>query len=425
MRNSDELFFSYENGILKAEGVQVPEIAKQVGTPFYLYSASSIARSYTKLAFALRGLKYSISYAVKANSNIAILKHLGSMGAGMDIVSSGEYLRAKSAGIAGDRIVFSGVGKTMDEMAIAIEGGIKQFNVESESELTALNSVAKNLGKRIPIVIRVNPDIDALTHEKISTGRSDNKFGIPYSESIEFFEKASKFSNLEVSGLAVHIGSQLTDLEPFKRTFVKIAEMVAVLKNKNYNIKRIDLGGGIGISYSDGTKVIDLQEYANTIKTTLGHLDCEFEFEPGRFLVGNSGLFICSVIYFKSLENRKFLVIDGAMNDLMRPAMYDAYHEAIPINNLKSSSMVKMDIVGPVCETSDTFCRDRNFPLAAEGDLIAFCSAGAYGAVMASEYNSRPLIPEVLVKGLKFSIIRERPTIQSIIDRDIIPDWLD
>ena len=425
MRNSDELFFSYENGILKAEGVQVPEIAKQVGTPFYLYSASSIARSYAKLAFALSGLKYSISYAVKANSNIAILKHLGSLGAGMDIVSSGEYLRAKSAGIAGDRIVFSGVGKTMDEMAIAIEGGIKQFNVESESELTALNSVAKNLGKRIPIVIRVNPDIDALTHEKISTGRSDNKFGIPYREAIEFFEKASKFSNLEVSGLAVHIGSQLTDLEPFKRTFVKIAEMVAVLKNKNYNIKRIDLGGGIGISYSDGTKVIDLQEYANTIKTTLGHLDCEFEFEPGRFLVGNSGLFICSVIYFKSLENRKFLVIDGAMNDLMRPAMYDAYHEAIPINNLKSSSTVKMDIVGPVCETSDTFCRDRNFPLAAEGDLIAFCSAGAYGAVMASEYNSRPLIPEVLVKGLKFSIIRERPTIQSIIDRDIIPDWLD
>ena len=425
MRNSDELFFSYENGILKAEGVQVPEIAKQVGTPFYLYSASSIARSYAKLAFALSGLKYSISYAVKANSNIAILKHLGSLGAGMDIVSSGEYLRAKSAGIAGDRIVFSGVGKTMDEMAIAIEGGIKQFNVESESELTALNSVAKNLGKRIPIVIRVNPDIDALTHEKISTGRSDNKFGIPYSEAIEFFEKASKFSNLEVSGLAVHIGSQLTDLEPFKRTFVKIAEMVAVLKNKDYNIKRIDLGGGIGISYSDRTKVIDLQEYANTIKTTLGHLDCEFEFEPGRFLVGNSGLFICSVIYFKSLENRKFLVIDGAMNDLMRPAMYNAYHEAIPINNLKNSPMVKMDIVGPVCETSDTFCRDRNFPLAAEGDLIAFCSAGAYGAVMASEYNSRPLIPEVLVKGLKFSIIRERPTIQSIIDRDIIPDWLD
>ena len=422
--HTDKSFFRYENGILKAEGVHLPNIADEVGTPFYVYSASSIVKNYNKLTLALSDLKHSISYAVKANSNIAVLKQLGNLGAGMDIVSSGEYLRAKAAGIPGDRIVFSGVGKTRNEMSIAIEGGIKQFNVESEPELMALNSVAENFGKRVPIVIRINPDIDALTHEKISTGRSDNKFGIPYSEALEFFRKASTFSNLEVLGLAVHIGSQLTDLEPFKRTFSKIAQLVEALKDKGYEIKRLDLGGGIGIAYSDQTNVIDLEEYASAVKTTLGHLDCEFEFEPGRFIVGNSGLFICSVIYFKNLENRNFLIVDGAMNDLIRPAMYDAYHEVTPVEQQEGSSTVKVDIVGPVCETADTFSRDRNFSLAAEGDLIAFHSAGAYGAVMASEYNSRPLIPEVLVKGTKFSIIRARPSIQSVIERDIIPDWL-
>ena len=424
MGHTDENFFSYENGILKAEGVKVPEIASKVGTPFYLYSASSITSNYNKLVLALSDLKHSISYAVKANSNTAVLKQLANLGAGMDIVSSGEYLRAKAAGIPGDRIVFSGVGKTRDEMVMAIEGGIKQFNVESESELTLLNSVARNLGKRVPIVVRVNPDIDALTHEKISTGRSDNKFGIPYSDVVEFFKKAVLFSNLEVSGLAVHIGSQLTDLEPFKRTFIKIAQLIETLKNNGHEIKRLDLGGGIGISYSDETKVINLQEYASTVKSTLGHLNCEFEFEPGRFIVGNAGLFVCSIIYFKNLKNRNFLILDGAMNDLIRPAMYDAHHDVIPVKKQKGSSMVKVDIVGPVCETADTFARDRNFPFTSEGELIAFRSAGAYGAVMASEYNSRPLIPEVLVKDSQFAVIRARPSIQSIIKRDMIPDWL-
>ena len=424
MTNTDKTFFNYENGILKVEGVPVPKIAGVVGTPFYVYSSSSITNSYNELALALRELNFSISYAVKANSNIAVLKQLGNLGAGMDIVSSGEYLRAKAAGIPGQKIVFSGVGKTRDEMAIAIQGGIKQFNVESEPELTALNSVAKTFGKRVPIVIRINPDIDAMTHEKISTGRSDNKFGISYNDAIGFFNKASRFSNLEVVGIAVHIGSQLTDLEPFRKTFGKIAVLVKALKNNGHQIKRLDLGGGIGIAYSDETEVIDLKEYASTIKNTLGHLDCELEFEPGRFIVGNAGLFVCSVIYFKNLENRNFLVLDGAMNDLIRPAMYDAYHEVIPVKKQKGSSIVKVDIVGPVCETADTFARGRNFPLTSEGDLIAFRSAGAYGAVMASEYNSRPLIPEVLVKGSNFSLIRARPSIQSIIERDMIPEWL-
>ena len=422
--DSDETFFGYEKGRLNVEGVPVAEIADLVGTPFYLYSASSIISSYKRLELALRDLKHSISYAVKANSNIAVLKQLGNLGAGMDIVSSGEYLRAKAAGIPGDKIVFSGVGKTRDEMAIAIEGGIKQFNVESQPELEALNSVAENLRKCVPIVIRINPDIDAQTHQKISTGRSDNKFGIPYSEAIDFFNKASKFSNLEVYGIAVHIGSQLTDLQPYKRTFIRIAELVASLKNSGHKIKRLDLGGGIGIAYSKETKLIDLEEYASAVKNILGHLDCEFEFEPGRFIVGNAGLFVCSVIYLKNVENRNFLVVDGAMNDLIRPAMYDAHHEVIPVNQNKGSSKIKVDIVGPVCETADTFSRDTSFSLASEGDLIAFRSAGAYGAVMASEYNSRPLIHEVLVKESQFSIIRARPSISSIIKRDLIPDWL-
>ena len=422
--DSDETFFSYEKGTLNVEGVPVPEIAGLVGTPFYLYSASSIISSYKRLELALRDLKHSISYAVKANSNIAVLKQLGNLGSGMDIVSSGEYLRAKAAGIPGDKIVFSGVGKTRDEMAIAIEGGIKQFNVESQPELEVLNSVAENLGKCVPIVIRINPDIDAQTHEKISTGRSDNKFGIPYSEAIDFFNKASRFRNLEVYGIAVHIGSQLTDLQPYKRTFIRIAELVATLKNSGHKIKRLDLGGGIGIAYSKETKLIDLEEYASTVKNILGHLDCEFEFEPGRFIVGNAGLFVCSVIYLKKVENRNFLIIDGAMNDLIRPAMYDAHHEVIPVKKNMGSLKIKVDIVGPVCETADTFSRDTSFSASSEGDLIAFRSAGAYGAVMASEYNSRPLIPEVLVKDSQFSIIRARPSISSIINRDIIPDWL-
>ena len=424
MLHLDKTFFSYKKGILNAEGVQVPEIASAVGTPFYLYSASSIISSYKKLELALGDLKHSISYAVKANSNIAVLKQLGNLGAGMDIVSSGEYLRAKAAGIPGSKIVFSGVGKTRDEMAIAIEGGIKQFNVESEPELEVLNSVAKNFGKCVPIVIRINPDIDAKTHEKISTGRSDDKFGIPYSDVIDFFSKASSFSNLEVLGIAVHIGSQLTELEPYNRTFIKIAELVSVLRNNGYKISRIDLGGGIGIAYSDEKKVIDVQEYASIVKNALGHLDCEFEFEPGRLIVGNAGLLVCSVIYFKNLQSRNFLIIDGAMNDLIRPAMYGAHHDVIPVKQQTGYSTIKVDIVGPVCETSDTFSKDTSLPISSEGDLIAFRSAGAYGAVMASEYNSRPLIPEVLVKNSQFSIIRARPSISSIIKRDIIPDWL-
>ena len=416
--------FKYRNSILNIDSVPLPKIADQVGTPFYVYSANAIKNNYEQFCFALKELKYSISYAVKANSNIAVLKHLGKLGAGMDIVSSGEYLRAKAAGISGKKIVFSGVGKTEEEINLVINGGIKQFNVESESELTILNMVAANNKKVIPISIRINPDIDALTHKKISTGKSDNKFGIPYDDAITIFEKASRFKNLKVIGIAVHIGSQLTDLEPYKRTFLKIAELEKKLRLKGYYIKTLDLGGGIGIAYSGNAETINLEAYGKLVQSCLGHLDCEFEFEPGRLIVGNAGLLVCSVIYLKYLKNRKFLVIDGAMNDLIRPSMYDAYHEILPVKQDISSSINVVDIVGPICETGDTFVRDQTFPSVKEQDLIAFQSCGAYGAVMSSEYNSRPLVPEVLVNENEFSVIRPRPSVMSLIERDIVPSWL-
>ena len=418
------IYFDYVDSILHAESVSLSEISKAVGTPFYVYSASAIKDNYQNINSALEGLNHSISYAVKANSNVAILKLLANLGAGMDIVSSGEYLRAKSAGVSGDKIVFSGVGKTKEEMAIAIEGGIKQFNVESEPELLALNSVAASFGKIVPISVRVNPDINAFTHEKISTGKSENKFGIPYGATPDFCEIASQFSNLKVTGIAVHIGSQLTDLEPYRKTFIKIAELVKILRSSGHKISGLDLGGGIGISYRDNMKVINIKEYADLIKNILGHLDCELEFEPGRFIVGNAGLLICSTIYVKRGAGRQFLILDGAMNDLVRPSMYDAYHDIIPVKEQKLGMNIKFDVVGPICETGDTFAKDRNLKVMSEGDLLAICSSGAYGAVMASEYNSRPLVPEVLVKGSKFSVIRPRPSMISIIDKDIIPEWL-
>ncbi len=415
----------YKQNFLSVEDVPVRDIARQVGTPFYVYSATAIKSNYEKFVSCLGDLNHSIFFAVKANSNIAVLKHLANLGAGMDIVSSGEYQRAKAAGVSGDKIVFSGVGKTKAEITLAIENGIKQFNVESEPELNILNSVAQSRNKFVPVSIRINPDIDAQTHEKISTGKSDNKFGIPYNEAIKIFDKASQFSNLKISGIAVHIGSQLTDLKPYKRTFLKIAELVGILKSKGHDIKRVDLGGGIGIAYSANSKVIDLVDYGKLVKNVLGDLNCEFEFEPGRLIVGNAGLLVCSVIYLKCLEDRNFMVVDGAMNDLIRPAMYEAYHEVIPIKQDNGGVTMKVDIVGPICETGDTFARDRNFPIVSEKDLIAFQSCGAYGAVMSSEYNSRPLIPEVLVQERKFSIIRSRPPVSSLINRDFIPKWLD
>ncbi|MDG1963827.1 MAG: diaminopimelate decarboxylase [Amylibacter sp.] len=418
--------FLYHKGILHAEDVAITEIAAAVGTPFYVYSQATLMRHFRVFDEALNGMKHLICYAMKANSNIAILKILGNLGAGMDVVSGGEYLRAKAAGISGDKIVFSGVGKTREEMALAIKNGIRQFNVESEAELKVLNEVALSLGAIAPITLRVNPDVDAKTHAKIATGKSENKFGIPISKAQEVYSIAASMEAIDVVGIDVHIGSQLTDLEPFRLAYKKVAELTKVLRQDVHNIRRLDLGGGLGIPYENSNQSPPTPEdYAKVIHETVGNLDCEIEIEPGRLLAGNAGLMISSVIYNKSGEGRDFMIVDAAMNDLIRPAMYEAYHEIIPV--LESNAQSKTsdyDVVGPVCETGDTFAKKRTLTSVADGEMVAFRSAGAYGAVMASEYNTRPLIPEVLVHEDQFSIIRKRPSVESIIKRDLIPDWL-
>jgi len=418
--------FIYRNGVLHAEDVAITEIAASVGTPFYVYSQATLTRHFRVFDEALSGLKHLICYAMKANSNIAILKILGDLGAGMDVVSGGEYLRAKAAGVPGNRIVFSGVGKTREEMALAIKNGIRQFNVESETELKVLNEVALSLCAIAPITLRVNPDVDAKTHAKIATGKSENKFGIPIAKSQEVYALAASMEGIEVVGIDVHIGSQLTDLEPFRLAYEKVAELTKTLRQDGHNIRRLDLGGGLGIPYENSNQSPPTPEdYAKVIHETVGNLDCEIEIEPGRLLAGNAGLMISSVIYNKSGEGRDFMIVDAAMNDLIRPAMYEAYHEIIPV--LESNAQSKTsdyDVVGPVCETGDTFAKKRTLTSVADGEMIAFRSAGAYGAVMASEYNTRPLIPEVLVHEDQFSIIRKRPSVESIIKRDLIPDWL-
>ena len=418
--------FIYRNGVLHAEDVAITEIAASVGTPFYVYSQATLTRHFRVFDEALSGLKHLICYAMKANSNIAILKILGDLGAGMDVVSGGEYLRAKAAGVPGNRIVFSGVGKTREEMALAIKNGIRQFNVESETELKVLNEVALSLCAIAPITLRVNPDVDAKTHAKIATGKSENKFGIPIVKSQEVYALAASMEGIEVVGIDVHIGSQLTDLEPFRLAYEKVAELTKTLRQDGHNIRRLDLGGGLGIPYENSNQSPPTPEdYAKVIHETVGNLDCEIEIEPGRLLAGNAGLMISSVIYNKSGEGRDFMIVDAAMNDLIRPAMYEAYHEIIPV--LESNAQSKTsdyDVVGPVCETGDTFAKKRTLTSVADGEMVAFRSAGAYGAVMASEYNTRPLIPEVLVHEDQFSIIRKRPSVESIIKRDLIPDWL-
>lgn len=418
--------FIYRNGILHAEDVAITEIAAAVGTPFYVYSQATLTRHFRVFDEALNGMNHLICYAMKANSNIAILKILGDLGAGMDVVSGGEYLRAKAAGISGDKIVFSGVGKTREEMALAIKNGIRQFNVESEAELKVLNEVALSLGAIAPITLRVNPDVDAKTHAKIATGKSENKFGIPISKAQEVYSIAASMEAIDVVGIDVHIGSQLTDLEPFRLAYKKVAELTRVLRQDGHNIRRLDLGGGLGIPYESSNQSPPLPEdYAKVIHETVGDLDCEIEIEPGRLLTGNAGLMVSSVIYNKSGEGRDFMIVDAAMNDLIRPALYEAYHEIIPvIESTENSETQDYDIVGPVCETGDTFANKRALTPVADGEMVAFRSAGAYGAVMASEYNTRPLIPEILVHGDQFSIIRDRPSIEAIIKRDIIPDWL-
>ncbi|MGB5835767.1 MAG: diaminopimelate decarboxylase, partial [Albidovulum sp.] len=394
--------------------------------PFYVYSSATLERHYRLFEEALSGLPNLVCYAMKSNSNLAVIRTLAALGAGMDVVSIGEYLKAKAAGVPGDRIVFSGVGKTRAEMRAALEGGIRQFNVESEPELTALNEVALSLGKRAPITIRVNPDVDAKTHEKIATGKKENKFGIPISRARAVYADAALLPGIEIVGIDVHIGSQLTDLEPFEQAYLKVAELTGQLRADGHDIRRLDLGGGLGIPYERSNSAPPLPlDYGAVIQRTLGDLGCEIEIEPGRLISGNAGLLVSEVIYVKSGEEREFLIVDSAMNDLIRPAMYGAHHDIVPlIEPAPGTEYRRYDIVGPVCESGDTFAKQRALPQMKAGDVIAFRSAGAYGAVMASEYNTRPMIPEVLVKGDQFAVIRARPTYDEMINRDSMPEWL-
>ncbi len=418
--------FLYKNGELHAEDVRIAEIAEKVGTPFYVYSTATLERHFQVFDEALDGMEHLVCFAMKSLSNVAVLKLLGNRGAGIDVVSIGEYLRAKAAGVPGNRIVFSGVGKTREEMRIALEGDIRQFNVESEPEMEALSEVALSLGKVAPIAIRVNPDVDAKTHAKIATGKKENKFGIPISRAKEVYAHAATLKGLDVVGIDVHIGSQLTDLEPFRLAYRKVAELCETLRADGHNIRRLDLGGGLGIPYTRSNEVPPLpMDLGQVIREEVGHLGCEVEIEPGRLIAGNAGLMITEVIYVKSGEDRDFMIVDAAMNDLVRPSMYDAHHDIELVKEPQAGAEKQpYDIVGPICETGDTFAKAREMNKVAAGDLVAFRSAGAYGAVMASEYNSRPLIPEVLVNGDQFAVIRQRPTYEEMIARDIIPEWL-
>jgi diaminopimelate decarboxylase len=418
--------FLYKNGVLHAEDVAIPDIVASVGAPFYVYSTATLIRHFQLFDDALAGMDHLVCYAMKAASNQAILQTLAKLGAGMDVVSGGEYARARAAGVPGERIVFSGVGKTRDEMRLALTGGIRQFNVESEPEMAVLSAVATEVGVKAPITIRVNPDVDAKTHAKIATGKSENKFGIPISRAREVYAQAAALPGIDVIGIDVHIGSQLTQLEPFELAYQKVAELTDLLRADGHNIRRLDLGGGLGIPYTRSNEAPPLPiDYGAMVKRVLGHLNCEIEIEPGRLIAGNAGILVSQVIYVKEGEDRKFLILDAAMNDLIRPAMYDAHHDIDPVIEPQAGAeRAKYDVVGPVCESGDTFATGREMAQMNAGDLVAFRSAGAYGAVMSCEYNTRPLIPEVMVNASEFAVIRSRPSFDEIINRDTIPEWL-
>ncbi|MBF0334913.1 MAG: diaminopimelate decarboxylase [Alphaproteobacteria bacterium] len=416
--------FSYMRGHLHAEDVPIAHIATAVGTPFYCYSTATLTRHYTVFRDALAGLDATICYAMKANPNLAVVATLAALGAGADVVSEGELRRALAAGVPADRIVFSGVGKTEEELTFALACGIMQINVESEPELHMLNRLAVDLGVKASVALRVNPDVDAGTHAKITTGRKENKFGIEWIRAHRVMREAALLPGIALRGVAVHIGSQLTELEPFRDAFLRLRDLVAMLRADGIPITRLDLGGGLGVPYEDEVPPSP-EAYAAVVREVLGDLDCKLIFEPGRVLVGNAGLLVSRVIHVKEGATRTFAVLDAGMNDLMRPALYDSHHAIVPVNEPPPGvERVPVDVVGPICETTDTFARQRMLPALRAGALVAFRTAGAYGAAMSSTYNSRPLIPEVLVKGDAFSLIRARPTYDEMLAQETLPDWL-
>ncbi len=416
--------FHYVNGALHAERVPLARIAAEIGTPFYCYSAASLRRSYRAFAQALSQLPATICFGVKANSNPAVLAVLAREGAGADVVSEGEIRAALLAGMPGARIVFSGVGKTRAELAYALSAGVGQINVESEPELTLLSAVARETGKRAAVALRINPNVDAKTHHKITTGRKQDKFGIAMDRIAAVYSMAQTMPGIAPHGLAIHIGSQLLSLDPYRRAFRKVAACVAALRGAGLAVTSLDLGGGIGIAYRDETP-ISFAAYAALASEILGSLGCALLFEPGRAIAGHAGVLVSSVLYVKEGAERPIAVVDAAMNDLIRPALYDAYHPVVPLRKSARGAAADMDVVGPVCETADTFAIARRLPALADGDFVAFGSVGAYGAVMSSQYNSRPLVPEVLVDGDRYATVRARPGYEAMLAQYRLPDWLE
>lgn len=418
--------FDYRAGALHAEEVGLEALAEAVGTPFYCYSEATLRRHFRVFKAAFAEADPLIAYSVKANSNLSVLKIMRDEGAGADVVSGGELARALEARIPAEKIVFSGVGKTRPEMTAALDAGISQFNVESEAELAALNDVALSRGVRAPIAFRVNPDVSAGGHEKISTGKAEDKFGVPWTRAREIYRMAATLKGVSIRGVDVHIGSQISDLSPFERAFGRVADLVRVLRADGHAIDRLDLGGGLGIVYGDpraaGGEPPHPDAYAQLIRKVAAPLEIDLIFEPGRMIVGNAGILVTRVLYVKRGEAKNFLIVDAGMNDLIRPALYDAYHAVEPVTP-RAGDREAFDIVGPVCETGDRFARARELPPMAPGDLVALMSAGAYGAVQASQYNSRPLIPEILVSGSRYAVVRRRPTIDEMLAAERNSHW--
>ena len=418
--------FDYRDGVLHAEDVSIPELAEKVGTPFYCYSTATLERHYNVFAGALSDIPSLVCYAMKANSNQAVLKTLANQGSGADVISEGELRRALAVGIPANKILFSGVAKSIDAIDFALAAGILCFNVESEPELQRLSERAVVMGKIAPVSFRINPDVDARTHAKISTGKAEDKFGIPWKDAALIYQKAAELPGIKVTGIDMHIGSQITDLEPFDRAFARLGELITQLRANGHTIEHVDLGGGLGIPYrDDNLPPPDPLAYAEVALRHVRQLDCKVMFEPGRLIVGNAGILVTRVEYVKAGDDKTFVIVDAAMNDLIRPTLYEAWHEIRPVKLAPASTpRIRADIVGPVCESGDYLAKDRDIAHMKQDDLIAIGSAGAYGAVQSGTYNSRLLIPEVLVDADKFHVVRPRPTYEELLALDSMPDWL-
>ncbi|WFE90256.1 diaminopimelate decarboxylase [Roseibium porphyridii] len=418
--------FDYKDGELYAEDVSISEIANAVGTPFYCYSTATLTRHYQVFSSAFDDIPSLVCYAMKANSNQAVLATLAELGAGMDVVSEGELRRARAAGVPAQKIVFSGVGKTEAEQAYALEEDILCFNVESEPELRQLSRVAQAMGKTARVSIRINPDVDAKTHAKIATGKAENKFGIPWQRAREVYAEAARLPGIQVTGIDMHIGSQITELEPFDNAFARLGDLISDLRSEGHRIDHVDLGGGLGIPYvTDNNPPPHPDAYAEVVKKHVRELDCTVMFEPGRMIAGNAGVMVTSVIYVKEGADKTFVIVDGAMNDLIRPTLYEAHHEVRPVKqDAGDGQRIMADIVGPVCETGDFLAQNREMAEVKAGDMLVIYSAGAYGAVQSSTYNSRLLVPEVLVNADQFAVVRPRTSFEELIGLDRMPDWL-